>query len=262
MFKSCILRHPKICTYYRDYNRCKFGEWCSFKHIEKFENSDSEILNRIKNLEKLIEAKDSAIATLMNKIKMIEEKLFIEEEIVTEITDKKEVRKGMIDKFKCDLCDFDSNSKKGVHIHMKKKHAQKFECDLCEKVFETVTEGKIHRKTHSFETLREEEEVCNNCGFSCKCVYTMEVHIGKCFTDNFECGLCDAKFDDLYTLEIHLRTCEVYECFECALKERNLSDLKKHIVEDHEDCDTIHHMKIDLENLTKVIIKSYKLSEL
>ena len=90
----------------------------------------------------------------------------------------------------------------------------------------------------------------------------MEVHIGKCFTDNFECGLCDAKFDDLYTLEIHLRTCEVYECFECALKERNLSDLKKHVVEDHEDCDTIHHMKIDLENLTKVIIKSYKLSEL
>ena len=102
---------------------------------------------------------------------------------------------------------FDSNSKKGVHIHMKKKHAQKFECDLCEKVFETVTEGKIHRKTHSFETLREEEEVCKNCGFSCKCVYTMEVHIGKCFTDNFECGFCDAKFDDLDTLELHLRTC-------------------------------------------------------
>ena len=37
-------------------------------------------------------------------------------------------------------------SKKGVHIHMKKKHGQKFECDLCEKVFDSVIEGKIHRK--------------------------------------------------------------------------------------------------------------------
>ena len=150
---------------------------------------------------------------------------------------------------------------------MKKKHGQKFECDLCEKVFDSVIEGKIHRKTHSFKSrykaLEGEEQVCDNCDFSCKCIYTMEVHIGKCFSDNFECGFCDKKFNDIDTLELHLRTCEVYECSECYLKERNLTDMKKHVVEDHEDyCDTIQHMKIDLENMSKVLIKSYYLSEL
>ena len=59
--------------------------------------------------------------------------LFVEAEVVTEITDEKEVRKEIIDKIKCDLCEFESQSKRGVHIHMKKKHGQKFECDLCEK---------------------------------------------------------------------------------------------------------------------------------
>ena len=265
--KSCFLRHPKVCNYYKDYNRCKFGEWCYFKHVEKSKNSDTEILNKIENLEKIIEAKDSAISILMNKIKRIEEKLFKDEKVVTENNDEKELRKEISDKFKCDLCEFESNSKRGVHIHMKKKHGQKFECDLCEKVFDSVAEGKIHRKTHSFKSryvfLEGEEQTCDNCDFSCKCIYTMEVHIGKCFSDNLECGLCDTKFDDKDNLELHLRTCEVYECSECYLKDRNLNDMKKHVLEDHEEfTDTIQHMKIDLENLTKVIIKSYKLSEL
>ena len=33
--RSCSLRHPKACKYFRDYNRCKFGEYCDFKHVEK-----------------------------------------------------------------------------------------------------------------------------------------------------------------------------------------------------------------------------------
>ena len=32
--KNCNLRHPRICKYFRDYRRCKFGEYCSFRHDE------------------------------------------------------------------------------------------------------------------------------------------------------------------------------------------------------------------------------------
>ena len=42
----------------------------------------------------------------MNKIKLIEEKLFMDEEVATEITDEKKSRKEKTDKFKCDLCKF------------------------------------------------------------------------------------------------------------------------------------------------------------
>ena len=32
---TCNFIHPKICRYRRDYNYCKFGEFCKLKHIEK-----------------------------------------------------------------------------------------------------------------------------------------------------------------------------------------------------------------------------------
>ena len=108
--------------------------------------------------------------------------------------------------------------------------------------------------------------VCENCGFECKSIYTMEVHIGKCVSNNFECGLCDAKFENLISLELHLRTCEIYECSECYQKIKTISDMKKHFAENHASCDkgkdVIQHLKIDLKSLSEVIIKSYFISEL
>ena len=112
-------------------------------------------------------------------------------------------------------------AKKGVQIHIKKKHEEKFECDLCGIVFERETEKNLHRKTHLFKTrfidTKREDHVCENCDFICKSIYTMEVHVGKCYSNNFECGFCDVKFEDLDSLELHLRTCEMYECSKCYL---------------------------------------------
>ena len=260
---SCSLRHPKICRFYRDYNRCKFGEWCYFKHVEKIENS-KEIFDKLKALEKLVEEKDSLITILANKIKIIEETIFVNKETDVAVTENLIVEAEI---FKCDNCEFESNSKKGLHIHKKKKHAKQYKCDLCEEVFESETEGKMHRKTHSFKSrfvaTKFEEQICENCSFKCKSIYTMEVHVGKCNTDNFECGLCDSKFKDLDSLELHLRTCEIYECAECYEKSRFLSEMKKHIREDHEETGLyLNNLKIDLENLSEVIAKSYLASDL
>ena len=267
--RSCTLRHPRICSYYRDYNRCKFGEWCCFKHVEKDRISVKEIANKVENLEKLIKEKDEIISILVNKMKLIEEKLCMDKKpvnVTEDSSDEKEVRKETVEKFKCDLCEYESNSKRGIHIHKKKKHEKIFECDLCHKTFETEVERRIHRKTHSFKSQFMGGVVCENCGFECKSIYNMEVHIGKCFSNNFECGLCDAKFEDLTSLELHLRTCEIYECSECYQKIKTITDMKKHFVDNHASCDkgsdVIQHLKIDLERLSEVIIKSYFISEL
>ena len=29
---KCNTRHPRECRYFRDYRRCKFGEYCAFDH--------------------------------------------------------------------------------------------------------------------------------------------------------------------------------------------------------------------------------------
>ena len=55
----------------------------------------------------------------------------------------------------------------------------------------------------------------------------MEVHLGKCRTDNFECGFCESTFKELNDLKLHLKTCEVYECNSCYLGFQNISDIKK-----------------------------------
>ena len=59
-----------------------------------------------------------------------------------------------------------------------------------------------------------------------------------------------------------MRQKEVYKCTECWKKNKHLHEIKKHVMEDHEDVKTINHIKIDLEDETKVIAKTFKISEL
>ena len=69
--KLCNLRHPRICNFFRDYNRCKFSEWCAFKHVENnTHGSDSmkEIIEKLDNLTKAIKEKDIIINDLVDKI--------------------------------------------------------------------------------------------------------------------------------------------------------------------------------------------------
>ena len=56
------------------------------------------------------------------------------------------------------------------------------------------------------------------------------------------------------------------ECSECYQKIKTINEMKKHFVDNHASCDkgkdVIQHLKIDLESLSEVIIKSYFISEL
>ena len=52
---NCEKRHPKICTFKRDYGYCKFAEYCRFNHdkpkeIVAVDEKISEIENRIKEM--------------------------------------------------------------------------------------------------------------------------------------------------------------------------------------------------------------------
>ena len=78
----------------------------------------------------------------------------------------------------------------------------------------------------------------------------------------YKCGFCDATFEEISHLEIHLRTCEVYECVECLIRRRSLSEMKEHIGKEHENCKNLTHLKINLEKENDVIIKTYSISEL
>ena len=108
-------------------------------------------------------------------------------------------------------------------MHLRRKHgnhsSEKFPqiCDLCEKTIKSSKEMKKHMKTHSytgdfFPDLDRGWYKCELCDFTSKTVETMEVHVGKCQTEDFECGLCEFSTNSLENLELHLKSCEIYEC--------------------------------------------------
>ena len=89
--------------------------------------------------------------------------------------------------------------------------------------------------------------------------------VGGCRELDFECGLCGNGFEYKVDLETHLRTCEIFECdtYPCWLRMKNLSDMKKHIIEKHDNSFTqINHLKIDRECDFLVSSTSYKLEDL
>ena len=55
-------------------------------------------------------------------------------------------------------------------------------------------------------------------------VETIEVYVGECRTEHFECGLLNFLTDSLENFGLHL---EVYEYKECKLRVKILKDMKR-----------------------------------
>ena len=184
---KCEKRHPKICKFYRDYKRCKFTVGCMYKHENQFElfekiekklekikcnHSDNDIRKisedvegKYKKMESIIETQRKQIAENNTKIASLElraeelEKKFLNEKKSKDkkIKDlenmvKSKSEKAMKDNFKCEYCDFQTPSERGLNVHIKRKHtnmkADKFpvECDFCEFNAKSESEMKFHLK--------------------------------------------------------------------------------------------------------------------
>ena len=46
--KMCNFRHPKTCKFHIEFQHCKFGEWCLYRHKDNHNHmSDKEIENLV-----------------------------------------------------------------------------------------------------------------------------------------------------------------------------------------------------------------------
>ena len=156
---KCEKRHPRICRYYRDFQRCKFTVGCKFKHENKYEilekleqkikefkcdHKDKEIAKNTKDERKLenmeiklenqrkeIEEKNSKIASLEIRLDELEKK-FLNEKKAKErkIKDLENIVKSKGEKqnkenFRCEKCDYETPSERGLNIHIKRKHTKR-----------------------------------------------------------------------------------------------------------------------------------------
>ena len=64
---QCRKRHPRPCRYFSAFQRCKFGEYCAFKH----ELTIDPILEQIKVMNKKMEALEKQVVEKNEEIKAI-----------------------------------------------------------------------------------------------------------------------------------------------------------------------------------------------
>ena len=109
--------------------------------------------------------------------------------------------------FKCRDCDFETISKRGLNVHIKRKHTNLMdesypkECDFCDAKLKTAKEMKMHLKIA--HTNKEAKFKCEDCDFYGGNELSVEVHHGKCHSVDFECGLCEYKAK---VLKIYIHT--------------------------------------------------------
>jgi hypothetical protein len=99
---------------------------------------------------------------------------------------------------------------------------------------------KSHSYTEDFSAYYFEYIYnCEDCDFQSRTSVTMEVHCGKCGSENVECGLCKSNFETVDELN-----CEVYKCQECPFRTKFLKDIKIHIENEHGPQKFLCHLKM------------------
>ena len=63
----CFLRHPRICKYYSEFGRCKFGDSCLYLHTNRFLTLENDIGILKSEIEEL-KRKNTELENLVNKL--------------------------------------------------------------------------------------------------------------------------------------------------------------------------------------------------
>ena len=205
------------------------------KKIDAFEN----LLEKQKDV---INEKDLLISTLENRVKVNEKAL--EKAVKKSETDQQQPPSK--EQFSCNMCDFKTNSKQGLNVHIKRKHTTYSEetlptnCEICDEKFTdyknkswSKVEIEKHITSHSYQSSSELKFKCNECEFWGPNRLTMELHMKKFHSEKITCGLCNYEAKTIEELETHNLTCENFRCCECDNNFKNILDIKDHTVKEH-----------------------------
>ena len=240
---------------------------------KKFEETLGKMETTIELQRKQIEEDNAKLTSLELKLEEFERKFSNDKKSkdrkIKELENLIKIKneKVLKDIFKCDHCDFETPSERGLNVHIKRIHTNMksvkypVEYDFCELSVKSESEMRFHLK--NVHTATDSNFKCLDCDFCAYNEISIQVHQGKCHEDGFECGLCDFKAESLESLDLHLITCESYECNECNIRVHQISDIREHIKEKHEsEYINITHGKIDRKDKDYVKETRYRKDEL
>ena len=255
---TCMLRHPKICKYFRNYGMCKFDP-CMFSHkINDTAHKNIEVklddnCIKIDNLEKIISEKDDVIHKLSMKIEENSEEIQKINEKLKDL-EKSESMNAVIESLEKRISDkvdaleekLNSIENDSEDTKTKKSNDDKFEA--------------LEKKIYILEKRRLGSDFCEFCDFEFKLGSEKDrkekqIHIREIHT--FECTVCEIKHKNKEELDVHLLTCEIYVCSLCSYTHNRLSEMKSHCKTKHTRNTIIKHCKMDRENFTKLKSTNY-----
>ena len=139
-------------------------------------------------------------------------KIPVEDEVVFEINEQKEIRKEM-------------TTTKGV----KRKKTQQHECDVCEKMFVSPSLLAVHMRIHTKEKPYE----CDVCDKAFRQSGGLQSHM-RIHTNEkpYECDVCEKRFRHSNALKDHMRIHtneKPYKCDVCDEAFRQAAHLQNHM---------------------------------
>ena len=63
---NCSFRHPRPCRFYKQYGRCKFGNYCQYSHVKFVDLEYKNILEKL--MDKLNEMVDQKLTKVFNSL--------------------------------------------------------------------------------------------------------------------------------------------------------------------------------------------------
>ena len=159
---KCSQRHPRVCKYYREYKRCKFGSFCAYRHEDSKENVDKastektiEMEKKISCLSELLDLKSEEVRNLELKLNTFE-KLLKQTEVQME---KFNTWKDIIDQLSGRVQEVETNNYILIHAVDDVEKAAKvieskfeaisvlnFACNSCDEVFQSDSELQNHKR--------------------------------------------------------------------------------------------------------------------
>jgi hypothetical protein len=203
--RKCSLRHPKLCSFYRDYKFCKFAEYCSFSHnihnnhsnealekeisdikknLDLLRERENENENKIQILDSEINEREVLIKNIYSKFEESIEKIDMLEKKVKMVEDKNNYLQSKIEMFEkrnhtstenfvCNICDLILKTKLEMTEHKKEAHRNK-ENDI-ETVSEIVTESESSNLPKADEKIFQ----CYKCNFKSSSDHGLKIHNAK-----------------------------------------------------------------------------------
>ena len=228
--KECNLRHPKICSFYRDYGFCKFAEYCSFSH--NVHKTNDALENEIRDIKKELVSLKENEKDHNKQIQKLEDEINDKEKVIRnifikfeecnarmEILEKKvkvaEDDKAMIEtKFlalekriqtpseslSCEICDSIFKTESMLNEHMTEIHTENFSCDLCDLIFNNKCKLIEHTdEMHSSKKVNNENEAAPTKEKSDK----NTSNFNKSDDKVFQCNDCNYKSSSENGIKIH-----------------------------------------------------------